>query len=386
MKWSDRQNLPDFLKIYKIMIIGIDGNEANVDSHVGVSVYTLNLLTYFQKNSNDSVRFNIYLKNKPKNFLPEQTKNFRYITVPGPIAWSQIFLPLYLNTHRPDDIFLSPAHYSPRSLRSPLIVTIHDLSYFYYPDEFLKKDLYKLTNWTKDSITKAKKIIAVSKTTKKDILKFYNVPEEKVSVIYNGYEKNDTNENKDDNTNTDLSDLKKYILYVGTIQPRKNLTTLIEAFAKFHTEQPDYKLIIVGRKGWLYEEIFNKVKEMNVEDSVIFTGYLPDSTVKKLYKDAFCFVLPSLYEGFGLPVLEAMSMGCPVIASFSSSLPEIGGEACLYFDPKNPAELTEKMNTLLQSSELRAELIQKGKERVKEFSWETCAKQTLDLIINTQKS
>jgi glycosyltransferase involved in cell wall biosynthesis len=368
------------------MIIGIDGNEANVDSHVGVSVYTLNLLTYFQKNSNDSVRFNIYLKNKPKNFLPEQTKNFRYITVPGPIAWSQIFLPLYLNTHRPDDIFLSPAHYSPRSLRSPLIVTIHDLSYFYYPDEFLKKDLYKLTNWTKDSITKAKKIIAVSKTTKKDILKFYNVPEEKVSVIYNGYEKRDTDENKKDNTSIDLSDLKNYILYVGTIQPRKNLTTLIEAFAKFHTEQPDYKLVIVGRKGWLYEKIFTKVKEMNVEDSVIFTGYLPDSTVKKLYKDAFCFVLPSLYEGFGLPVLEAMSMGCPVIASFSSSLPEIGGEACLYFDPKNPAELTDKMNMLIQSAELRADLIQKGKQRVKEFSWQKCAEQTLDLIINTQKS
>lgn len=368
------------------MIIGIDGNEANVDSHVGVSVYTMNLLTYFQKQSDENTKFNIYLRTKPKSFLPTPTVNFRYITVPGPFAWSQIFLPVYLNSHPLDDVFFSPAHYSPRYLRSPLIVTIHDLSYYYYPEEFLKKDLYKLQNWTKDSVHKAAKIIAVSKTTKKDILKFYNVPEEKVEVIYNGYEKSEQTSKPEDETSSNLPELDKYILYVGTIQPRKNLVTLIEAFATFHTSHPEFKLVLVGKKGWLYENIFNKVKELHLEESVIFTGFLPDLEVQKLYKDAFCFVLPSLYEGFGLPLLEAMSQECPVLASFTSSLPEIGGEACLYFDPKNPSELTEKFTKLLDSPQIRKELIQKGKERVKEFSWETCAKQTLELIRNTKKA
>lgn len=363
------------------MIIGIDGNEANVDKHVGVSVYTLNLLTYFQKHSNENTLFNVYLRSKPKNFLPEQTEHFKYITVPGPFAWSQFFLPLYLKTHRSVDIFFSPAHYAPRYSAVPFIVTIHDLSYFYYPDEFLKKDLYKLRHWTEYSVHKATKIIAVSKTTKKDILKFYNVPDEKVAVIYNGYEKDLMTQETQHDEKFDISTLKNYILYVGTVQPRKNITTLIKAFAIFRQTNPDFKLVIVGKKGWMYKEIYNEVEKLQLKDSVLFTGYLSDDTLKKLYKNAFCFVLPSLYDGFGIPILEAMSYDCPVIASFTASLPEIGGEACLYFDPTKPEELSDKLNTLKEKTSLRNELIQKGIEQIKAFSWDTCGKETLELII-----
>ena len=144
--------------------------------------------------------------------------------------------------------------------------------------------------------------------------------------------------------------------------------------------------MIVGKKGWLYDEIFEEAKKQSIDDSIVFTGFISDSKLNELYKNAFCFVLPSLYEGFGLPILEAMSKKCPVIASFTSSLPEIGGEACLYFDPKNYEELTEKLQKLKESAALRNELIQKGTERVKAFSWEQCAKETLELILKTNST
>ena len=144
----------------------------------------------------------------------------------------------------------------------------------------------------------------------------------------------------------------------------------------------DFKLVIVGKQGWLYDHIFEKVKIMNLQDKIIFTGHVSDEELISYYQNAFCLALPSLYEGFGIPVLEAMSYNCPVIASFSSSLPEIGGEACLYFDPKNSIDLLEKFKTLQDNKELRKELISKGKQRIKEFSWKKCGEQTLEVIKN----
>ncbi|MBI4004923.1 glycosyltransferase family 4 protein, partial [Candidatus Roizmanbacteria bacterium] len=171
-----------------------------------------------------------------------------------------------------------------------------------------------------------------------------------------------------------------YLLYVGTLQPRKNILTLIDAFHKLWKQIQTYKLVIVGKKGWLYEEIFTKVQELNLQEQVVFTDYLPDDQLVALYKNAFCFILPSLYEGFGIPVLEAMSFSCPVITSFASSLPEIGGDACLYFDPHSSDDLVEKIQRLRDDTALRKDLIKKGRERIKQFSWEKCADETLNVI------
>ena len=362
--------------------IGVDGNEANVEKRVGVSVYALNLLKFFNKKACSQCSFEVYLKNPLLKDLPKENKYFRYQYIPGRFLWSQIFLPLYLYSQKNIDVYFSPAHYLPRFCPAPQVVTIHDLAYLYYPEDFIKKDLWQLKNWTKFSVNKAGKIIAVSKTTKKDVLKNYQIGEEKVAVIYNGYEKQI---NKLKNENFELIEKfkfknEKYILFVGTIQPRKNLKTLIDAFSKFLQINKDFKLIIVGKKGWLYESIFEKVKAMKLEKKVIFTDHVSDSELIWLYKNAFCLVLPSLYEGFGIPVLEAMNFDCPVVASFSSSLPEIGGDASLYFDPKNPDNLLEKLKSLKENKELRKELIAKGRQRIKDFSWEKCGEETLQVL------
>lgn len=363
------------------MTIGIDGNEANVENPVGVSVYTLNLLHYFKKTSSGDLKFQVFLKTKPLQLLPSEKQYFSYKIVEPVFLWSQLFLPLYLIHKKRVDGFFSPAHYAPRFCPAPSVVTVHDLSYFYYPKDFLKKDLHKLINWTRYSVKRAKKVIAVSKTTKQDLMKFYKLPEGKIEVIYNGYEKKIKSQSFDKLRieNWKLK-IKNYILYVGTLQPRKNLPVLIKAFQTFKKENREFKLVIVGRKGWLYKEIFDLVLRLELKKDVVFTGFVEDDELVSLYKHAFCFVMPSLYEGFGIPILEAMSFGCPVVSSNASSLPEIGGDACIYFNPTQQDELTAKLKLLKENEKLRNELITKGEQRIKLFSWEKCAQKTLEVI------
>jgi glycosyltransferase involved in cell wall biosynthesis len=360
------------------MIIGVDGNEANVKKRVGVSVYTLNLLRYFQAHATKDMQFIVYLRSVPQTDLPKSTEYFTYKVVWGTFLWSQLFLPLHLWFYKLSgkviDIIFSPAHYIPRFCPFKTAVTIHDLSYLYFPDEFLKKDLYQLKNWTEYALRKSAKIIAVSKTTKKDIMHEYAIPENKIEVVYNGYENVSSK-------STALNPMPfPYFLYVGTIQPRKNLSLLIEAFSQFHSSHPTYKLIIAGKKGWLYESIFSQVKKLNLTDNVQFPGYVSNDEKINLYKHAVAFILPSLYEGFGIPLLEAMANGCPVLSSFSSSLPEIGGEACLYFDPKNSADLVEKMEYIIANRDHIKNLISAGKKRVEHFSWEETGENTFRIL------
>lgn len=366
------------------MLIGVDGNEANVREKVGVSVYTLHLLSYFQKHATKQIRFVVFLRSAPRKELPDETEFFSYKIVHISFLWSQIFLPLELIGRLftdPIDVFFSPAHYAPRFCPCPTVVTIHDVAYIHYPGEFLKRDLFQLTHWTRYSIKNASKIISVSKTTKKDIMSQYKVPESKIEVIYNGFEKNTSSKAHS------LSSLSKryrfsppYVLYVGTLQPRKNIVTLIKSFAFFNKKHPEYSLVIVGKKGWLFDEIFKEARDPYVNNKIIFTGYVSDEELAILYKNANTFVLPSLYEGFGLPLLEAMSFGTPVISSFSSSLPEIGSEACLYFDPQDPTDLLDKLELLTGSGELQKKLVAEGKKRVASFSWDTSAKETLQVL------
>ena len=367
------------------MVIGVDGNEANVDEHVGVSVYTLVQLNYFQSVASENLSFCVFLRQKPKKSMPKATPHFYYEVVKGTFLWSQIFLPIHLYTKSKIDLYFAPAHYIPRFCPAPIVVTIHDLSFFYYPSEFRKKDLFQLKNWTAQAIHKSKAIIAVSKTTKKDIVKWYQIPDTKISVIYNGFEKkSEDKSDKDVLMQYNISE-KKYILYVGTLQPRKNIVTLIHAFNDYYKTHEGLKLVIVGKKGWLYDEIFAEVKRLSLNDKVIFTDFIPDEDVIILYKNAWVFVMPSLYEGFGIPILEAMAYGCPVISSQNSSLPEIGGEACLYFDPEDPNDLIEKLYQLAQSKEIYNKLIKTGKNRITLFSWERCAHETLELLKNQAK-
>ena len=378
------------------MKIGINGYEAVVPrfghnketglpNRVGSGEFCFQLLSALSRLDKNN-EYSVFLPVKPTSDMPKETGKWKYIVFHSKKLWTLLGLSKKLKDYKLD-VFFSPTHYLPLSVSSPSVISILDVSYLYFPNLFKKKDLYQLKFWGGYSIRKAQKIITISNSSKNDIIKMYGVNSDKVSVVYPGIK-----ELKTENLKLkSMEELKKkfgisssYILFVGTLQPRKNIIKLIEAFSKLKTEnlklKDNLELVIVGRKGWQFEEILNAPKKYGVEDRVKFLDSVTDEDLPSLYKNALCFCLPSLYEGFGLPILEAMQYGCPVATSNVSSLPEAGGDAALYFDPENAEDIKNSLESIIQSSELRDKLIKMGYEQVKKFSWEESAKQTLKVL------
>lgn len=366
------------------MKIGIDANEANVKRKVGISEYVHQLLKEFSTLQVPDFCFTVYLKASPNKDFPRESDTWKYKVFGPSKMWTQFALPLKLalDSDRPD-VFFSPGHYSPRFTQVPRVISIMDLAFHHFPEYFTRKDLAQLRSWTKYSISKADAIITISQASKDDILKLYPVKREKVHVVYPGVKQTlslqphiypmKELENK-------FGIKKDYLLFVGTLQPRKNIKRLIEAFSKVHQDSSDIQLIIVGRKGWKYEEILSAPQKYGVKESVKFLDFVADDDLETLYKNALCFVWPSLYEGFGLPVLEAMQYGCPVITSNVSSLPEAGGDAAVYVDPENVEDIVSKIKKVIGNKELRDDMVKKGYQQVKKFSWEKAAKETLEIL------
>ena len=391
-----------------MILIGIDGNEANVKNRVGIGEYAFQLLKQLesQKSKVKSQKsFFIYLKEKPLPDLPRETEGWKYKVFGPKKFWTQFALPLHLYFESPrPDVFFSPTHYAPRFCPVPSVISVMDLSFFEFPEMFKKRDLVQLKSWTAYSVKKATKVLTISYASKNDIIKYYKVPEKKIVVTYPGYKKNDGKILRNKDIKMDIERMKTkykirgdYILYVGTLQPRKNLIRLIEAFRKIREldewknrekkrSTPLLQLVIAGKKGWMYNEIFQKVKDLKLEKNVIFTGFVPDEDLPVLYKGARCFVLVSLYEGFGIPVLEAMSFGCPVVISNVSSLPEVGGRVAIYVDPYDVDDIARGILEVLHYDAMtHHSRVEEGKRWVKKFSWEKCARETLSVLEEAAK-
>jgi len=368
------------------MIIGIDGNEANVKNRVGIGEFAFGVINGLH-DLDEKNQYRIYLKQPPLADLPGESKNWQYRVFGPQFLWTQWRLPLEISLARPGlGVFFSPSHYAPRFCPVPSVISIMDLWHHHHPDQFNKKDIYQLKKWEAYSVKKSSQIITISEFTKSEIIKFYHYSKKKITVAYPGIESVSSIKYL-------VSSIKKikikygiekdYILYLGTLQPKKNLIGLINAFSILNTKYliQNTNLVIAGKKGWLYEEIFNKVKDLGLEEKIVFTDFVPDEDKNALIAGAKCFVLPSLYEGFGIPVLEAMRLGVPVAISKVASLPEVGGKAAFYFDPKNPESIAETIGKVLKLSVLdRKKTIEAGKARVREFTWEKCARKILKVL------
>jgi len=374
------------------IIIGIDGNEANQKNRVGIGQFAFNIISQLEKIDKENQYF-IYLKEKPLSDLPKERPGWQYKIFGPSKFWTQGVLPIKLFTQREKlDVFYSPSHYAPRFSPFPIIISIMDLWHHYHPEQFAKKDLYQLINWERYSVRKASRIVTISEFSKSEIIKFYNYPANRIIVAYPGYTSFDIKNKNEKISKLDAEAIKNtkkkykiegnYLLYLGTLQPKKNLLGLIEAFKVLITNyQLPITLVISGKKGWLYEEIFRKVKELELENKVIFTDFIEESEKPYLILGAKCFVMPSFYEGFGIPVLEAMSLGIPVAISNTSSLPEIGGKAAFYFNPENPPEIAQTILRVIKLSQSEREKVTKaGFNQAKKFSWEKCAGKVLKSI------
>jgi glycosyltransferase involved in cell wall biosynthesis len=383
------------------MIIAIDGYEANVVHRVGIGRYAYEIIKHiydhlFNQAVNDkykNISVRIYLPDKPLSDLPPVSTKWQYRISQPRKLWTFIGLPMAIASDFPkSEVIFSPTHYIPRFVDGAKVMSIMDLSYIKYPQLFKAKDLYQLTKWTEYSIAHTKRIFTISQAAKHDIINQYHVPENRIVVTYPGIKiLNSEKLVKDDMINK-YQISKNFILSVGTLQPRKNYVKLISAFAlflkqnrqKFH----NLELVIIGKKGWMYEAILAAPQKFGIESQVKFLDFVVDADLPYFYNNALCFVLPSLYEGFGLPVAEAMSYGCPVVVSKVSSLPEIAGNAGIYIDPENVESIAKGMLTAVRQRNLIQGKIRSknGLELVKQFSWEKSAQLTLDTLINVANS
>lgn len=366
------------------MLIGIDGNEANVEKKVGIGQYAYNLLSRIRTIGKDD--FCVYLKDQPRDDMPKPGKNWNYKVAGPKFLWTKFALPLNLfRSSRKPNVFFSPSHYSPSYCSCPTAISIMDLSYVYYPQMFKKKDLYQLTHWTKESIRRASVIFTISNFSKKTIVDYYKVSQNKIIVTYPGINEKIFNNvlMKKEELNKKLANYginKEFILFVGTIQPRKNIVRLISAFEKIAEKRKDLLLVIIGKKGWLFEDILKHAQKLVERKKIMILDYVMDNDLPLFYKSAQCLVLPSLYEGFGIPVIEAMSIGCPVIASNVTSLPEIIDDCGVLIDPESIDSIESGINKILTDDSFRNELIQKGLKRAEQFSWIKCANDTLTVL------
>ncbi|MCK5081044.1 MAG: glycosyltransferase family 4 protein [Candidatus Moranbacteria bacterium] len=353
----------------------------------GTRVYIKKCLDYFGALDSYSV-FILYHKTKFNPELkPKIYSNYRDEAIPYPIWWVQTRLGFELNYTLPDACWM-PIQQVPflADRKTKIIITIHDLAFKYFPQHFPWRDRLKLDFFTDTAVKRADKIIAVSEATKQDILKFYpKTKKEKIKVIYHGVEKESFSRKfSSEKARKVLKryDIKReYLLYVGALQPRKNLETLVEAFEKLKKNgDKKTQLVLAGVPAWKAEKILAKIEKSKFNRDIVLTGKVSFEDLPIIYQKAQMFISPSLYEGFGIPLLEAWASQIPVIVANNSSLKEIGGEGVLRFETLDSDELLKKINILLKRDTIRKELIKKGTKRLEKFSWEKCAKKTLKLI------
>ncbi len=370
------------------MRIGIDYTAA-VQQGAGIGRYTRELVRALAKldQSNDYVLF--AAAGGQRTTDSGWPSNFQMRSVPLSdrslaILWHRLQLPLWVElVTGPVDIFHSPDFVLPPVRRAKTLLTVHDLSFMRYPECTHANLRAYLNKVVPRSVHRADLILADSQHTKNDLVELLGVKPGKIEVVYPGVEER-FRPIKDqallEQVRRRYNLPLRFILGLGTLQPRKNFTRLIEAFASVQAgKYASLHLVIAGGRGWLYEEIFATVERLGLGGRVVFPGFVADGDLPALYNLAALFVFPSLYEGFGLPPLEAMACGTPVITSDASSLPEVVGEAGLMVEATDVTALAEAMRRVLEDDELREKMIVRGLEQARKFTWKKAAARLLSL-------
>jgi glycosyltransferase involved in cell wall biosynthesis len=309
--------------------------------------------------------------------------NFAVRLLPPPTPFVRVPLALALELRRRPVDVLHVQYTAPPFCPAPVVAMIHDLAFEHLPETFTRRGKTQLRFTVRRTARQAAHIVTVSEFSRQDIIRTYRLPPDRITVTYNGCEAHFTSQpisNREAETIKQKFGISRdYLLAVGSVQPRKNLIRLLRAYAMLREQQPDFQLqlVIVGRQLWLYKEILREIKQQNFAADVIATGYANDEDLPALYRSAVALVYPSLFEGFGLPPLEAMACGTPVITSDCSSLPEVVGKAAILVNPYEEADLAQAIWKLTNDDVLRAQLRQAGIQQAYHFTWRAAAEKTL---------
>lgn len=336
---------------------------------------------------------------RKENFDEFQPKNDNFKKVLADYTWysfsEQINMPKVLNAYKLDLVHF-PHFNVPILYRKKFVITIHDLILIHFPTlkgtrlnpifYWIKYLAYKIIIGS--AIRRSKKIITVSEFSKNDILNHYSLKKDKVSVTYEAFDESQISKYDSDVDESILRKygiIKPYLLYVGNAYPHKNLERLLDSWDKFFLEEKNKKvtqLVLVGKKDYFYERLMGQIKRSNIQN-VVLTGFVKDDDLSGVYRESLGYVFPSLYEGFGLPPLEAMAMGVPVISNQHGCMQEILGESAYYFDGKNIESIKDAIIKISNDNDLRQTLIDRGYAQVKKYSWKKMVLQTLEIYKNT---
>lgn len=362
------------------LLIGVDASRTLPAQRTGTEQYSVALLRALMALETPH-KWRLYAPGPPPDDLLPLPPRWEWRTIPFPRLWTHARLSWEMLRHRPDVLFV-PAHVVPAIHPRGTVVTIHDLGYLRFPEAHTPVARHYLRWSTRWSVRAARRVIAVSGATRDDLVNLLHVPEEKIAVVHHGVRAAPlcSDEGNGEESVRLQGIPKPYVLFVGTVQPRKNLQRLIRAFRAVVDAGLPHTLVIVGRLGWLTEPIRAEATACGVVDRVSFAGYVADAALPGLYADAEAFAFPSLYEGFGMPALEAMAYGVPVVASDTTSLPEIVGDAGALVDPLDEAAIGAALVRVLTDSALHARLRDAGRARAATFTWERCARETLAVL------
>jgi glycosyltransferase involved in cell wall biosynthesis len=382
------------------MKIGIDArsilNPEKGDA-IGIGHYTYQLIRHILKNDTENeyvifFDFRVREKDVKKFSRPNvKIKFFPYSDykkyLPG--AYSEILGMATLQKENLDVLHSTSAlNRVPLGYRGKCVVTFHDMSMFVVPQYVSPVKRARNKTVARLMGLKADKIIAVSESLKEETKKYLKIADEKIRVIHSGLDERFFDDPEGDSAKI-LSKYeinKKYILFLGTLEPSKNIARLLEAFSKFKNEQKqknggkfEYQLVLAGKKGWLSPQYVRQIKDLGLGKDVIFTGYVIGDELVPLFRKAEFFIMPSLYEGFGMTVLEAFATQCPAIVSKTASLPELSGEAAYYVNPNDTNEIAKAITAFAEDETLRNNYRSKGLAQAKKFDWDKTAKETIEV-------
>lgn len=356
------------------MRIAIDASRTTVHQRTGTENYALQLIRRLLA-LDTSHEFHLYFRDEPPDHL-FPTKNYTPHVIPFLRAWTHVRFASEVWRIRPDVTFV-PAHTLPAAFPGKAVVTVHDLGYLYFPQAHPRREYHYLDLTTRHSAHRASIVLTDSIATQQDLVYFYDVLPEKTRVVYPGIDENLAPVRQKSGVEAMRRKYRlpeNYLLFIGTLQPRKNIERLVNAFSKWqeNSRRQDVLLALAGKPGWLYEPTWAEGKK-----NVRLLGYIDDADIAALYSGALGLVFPSLYEGFGFPVLEAMCCETPVLCSSTSSLPELAGDAAILVNPESVTAIENGIRQLVEDPITRQSLIERGRDQVKAFTWQKAAEAAL---------
>ena len=380
------------------MIIGIDASRAVKKQRTGTENYSRNLIFELAQ-IDEKNQYTLYVGSDYDGSFSNFPRNFSVKIIPNKKYWTQFGLSLEMVKKKPDVLFV-PSHMLPTISGKSSVVTIHDLAWKYFPEVYSKNEIKTQDFSIRRAITKKARIIVYSKSTESDLKKFYPRSAKLIKFVSMGFDSSGhcdlpigdpVGEERRGNLKNQIASSEKssalamtkqpYILFVGRLESKKNIINLIKAYTMLRSEREvKERLVLVGSPGFGYEEIKKEISSSKFAEDIIETGFVSDADRNALYNGATLFAFPSLFEGFGFPILEAFAAEIPVVTSRVSSMPEVAGSGAILINPKKPFEIAAAMSQILNKPELSRKLVRAGQKELLKYSWDNCARTTLKVL------